>query len=334
MKRWDVFISHASEDKAEVAAPLADALRRGGVRVWLDKQELQIGDSLREKIDDGLADSRFGIVILSPNFFSKPWPRREINGLMALEEGGQKVILPVWHTVTKEQVAQYSPMLADRLSANTADGIRSVVRALLAVIFDPKHGSPSADRPTLTRRLVEVLDRSADVLEVWNFLDANPSILGNMGAMWSQNVVVARPRLFGLEADFAVGSPAYSIAQYRWRFFILSPLFADALFTENAPVIALANRINQIESLLKASAKEPVLANSKLLSDSEIICGKPLPFTNPGYYEGTIFAGRRDTLAAEDQENLRKYNQTPWGIPFLSTYDRLIEFAEAVGQSV
>src|SRR5207253_6486335 len=115
MKRWDVFISHASEDKTEVAVPLADALRRGGVKVWLDRQELRIGDSLREKIDEGLSESRFGIVILSPHFFQKGWPKRELNGLMALEEGGQKVILPVWHTMTKDQVAQYSPILADKL---------------------------------------------------------------------------------------------------------------------------------------------------------------------------------------------------------------------------
>ena len=87
MKRWDVFISHASEDKTEVAAPLANALRRGGVKVWLDRQELRIGDSLREKIDEGLSESRFGIVILSPHFFQKGWPKRELNGLMALEEG-------------------------------------------------------------------------------------------------------------------------------------------------------------------------------------------------------------------------------------------------------
>ena len=59
---YDVFISHASEDKEEVVRPLANALRKAGLKVWYDEFELHIGDSLRRKIDQGLAKSRFGIV--------------------------------------------------------------------------------------------------------------------------------------------------------------------------------------------------------------------------------------------------------------------------------
>lgn len=68
---WDVFISHASEDKGVVAEPLAAQLRARGLKVWLDKTELRIGDSLRRKIDYGLAHSTFGVVILSKSFFAK-----------------------------------------------------------------------------------------------------------------------------------------------------------------------------------------------------------------------------------------------------------------------
>jgi hypothetical protein len=56
--QWDVFISHATEDKDEVARPLAQALHNAGLRVWLDENELQLGDSLRAKIDHGLANAR------------------------------------------------------------------------------------------------------------------------------------------------------------------------------------------------------------------------------------------------------------------------------------
>ena len=70
-KAWDVFISHAGEDKETVALPLANALTRAGVRVWVDKHQLTIGDSLTEKIDEGLTQSYFGIVILRPSFFAK-----------------------------------------------------------------------------------------------------------------------------------------------------------------------------------------------------------------------------------------------------------------------
>jgi len=52
--RWDVFICHASEDKDDVAVPLARTLEDAGLLVWLDKHEIKLGDSLREKIDEGL----------------------------------------------------------------------------------------------------------------------------------------------------------------------------------------------------------------------------------------------------------------------------------------
>jgi TIR domain len=78
---WDVFISHASEDKEAIARPLAEALVNAGLKVWYEAFSLKLGDSLRQSIDRGLAQSRYGVVILSPNFFEKQWPQRELNGL-------------------------------------------------------------------------------------------------------------------------------------------------------------------------------------------------------------------------------------------------------------
>jgi hypothetical protein len=72
---------HASEDKIPVAQPLANALAALGLHVWIDESEIRLGDSLRSKIDTGLARSRFGVVILSENFFSKDWPKLELNGI-------------------------------------------------------------------------------------------------------------------------------------------------------------------------------------------------------------------------------------------------------------
>jgi Protein kinase domain/TIR domain len=139
---WDAFISHASEDKVSAARPLAEALTRSGLRVWLDENELKIGDSLREKIDHGLANSRFGIVILSPAFFAKDWPARELDGLSARETRSQKVVLPVWHEIDHAFVARHSPMLADKIGASTARGIDQVALAILKVIT-PEGGNPS-----------------------------------------------------------------------------------------------------------------------------------------------------------------------------------------------
>jgi hypothetical protein len=132
---FDLFLSHASEDKAAIARPLFKALKRAGLRVWFDEAELTMGDSLRRKIDEGLARCRFGVVILSRKFFAKDWPQRELDGLVARESASRrKAILPVWHKLTKAQVAEYSPTLADRLAAKSQDGIESLVTQIQAAL--------------------------------------------------------------------------------------------------------------------------------------------------------------------------------------------------------
>lgn len=118
---YDVFISHASEDKEEIATPLAEALRASGLSVWFDAFELQVGDSLRRKIDQGLGQSTFGVVILSEHFFAKEWPRVELDGLTArATESDDPMILPIWHHVSKSEVIAQSPTLAGLMALNTA----------------------------------------------------------------------------------------------------------------------------------------------------------------------------------------------------------------------
>lgn len=119
--RYDVFISHATEDKDEVARPLADALVNLGVHVWYDDFELRIGDSLRRKIDAGLAKSQFGIVVLSQAFFQKNWTQYELDGLVTREMTNEQVILPLWHRITKTEIMHHSPSLADKIARSTLD---------------------------------------------------------------------------------------------------------------------------------------------------------------------------------------------------------------------
>jgi hypothetical protein len=128
---WDVFVSHASEDKKEFARPLAQALKDQGLRVWFDEFTLRVGDSLRRSIDKGLAHSRYGVVVISPAFLSKEWPQKELDGLIAREVDGRKVILPVWHNIDAATLRQYSPMLADRLATSSSKGLEQVIDELL-----------------------------------------------------------------------------------------------------------------------------------------------------------------------------------------------------------
>ena len=117
---YDVFISHASEDKEAIVRPLANALIRKGLKVWYDEMTLKIGDSLRQKIDKGLANSRVGLVVLSPSFIDKGWTNYELDGIVSKTVSGEQVLLPIWHNITKQQVIDYSPSLADKVARSTA----------------------------------------------------------------------------------------------------------------------------------------------------------------------------------------------------------------------
>lgn len=121
-REHDVFISHASEDKDDLVRPLAHALRERGLDVWYDEFEMRIGDNLRRKIDAGIANSRFGIVVLSHAFFAKNWSQYELDGLVNREMGdGSQIILPLWHRITRGEVAAQSPSLAGRYALVTND---------------------------------------------------------------------------------------------------------------------------------------------------------------------------------------------------------------------
>ena len=93
-----------------------------------------MGDSLRRKIDQGLRNSRFGVVILSKHFFEKEWPQKELDGLVAKEQHGKKVVIPIWHGVTREDVTKFSPILASRLAASTHKGLDYIVREIIKAI--------------------------------------------------------------------------------------------------------------------------------------------------------------------------------------------------------
>lgn len=131
---WDVFICHASEDKEEFVRPLAISLISRDLKVWYDELTLTLGDSLRRSIDRGLAHSRYGIVVISPNFLRKEWPQKELDGLAALEVNGRKVILPVWHQIDVSGVREYSPTLADRVATSSEKGIEKVVEDILKAL--------------------------------------------------------------------------------------------------------------------------------------------------------------------------------------------------------
>jgi hypothetical protein len=124
-----LFVCHASEDQNDFVRPLAEALRKK-YDVWYSEFVLTLGDSLRQKIDDGLTRCDFGVVVLSKAFFDKKWPQAELDGLFALETKSRKIILPIWKGVTEDDVKKYSPLLAGKIAVSASAGLPKVVEEI------------------------------------------------------------------------------------------------------------------------------------------------------------------------------------------------------------
>lgn len=136
--QYDVFLSHASEDKDEIARPLLEALEQLGLTVWFDELKIKVGQSIRQEIETGISGAKFGVVVLSPSFFAKQWTQAELDALFDKKiTTGQNLILPIWHRVTKDEVASHSPLLAGLLALNTSMmTVEDIASAIADVVQD------------------------------------------------------------------------------------------------------------------------------------------------------------------------------------------------------
>jgi hypothetical protein len=305
MKTYDVFISHASEDKASVAQPLAERLTRAGLRVWLDAFELRIGDSLREKIDQGLSQSKFGIVILSQNFFQKAWPRREVNALFAIEDDGDKVILPVWHQVDKPDVKAFSPMLADRFAANTSLGLDAVARAIADVV--QKEG--------VTATLERLIQTGPPVEGISEFLAMRPKILadaiGQYGLFRESPQIIQHPEV----PPFHLISCALHGTDGSYDCRCISFLAATPSGADDCDLVSTLGHCSK--SIQNANSTRNELAGILLPRNGERDNVGPLIF------RGAVFYGRRELISAAARSTIRLYGQS--GVLLVHSYDRLLE---------
>jgi hypothetical protein len=107
----DVFLSHASRDKATYVDPLTNALRQRKVTFWLDSIEISWGDNLVNKINAGLRNTRYALVCLSAHFLDRPWPEAELSAALSLQNSnGQKRVLPLILNC-RERVLQQYPLI-------------------------------------------------------------------------------------------------------------------------------------------------------------------------------------------------------------------------------
>ena len=127
------FVSHDSRDKDLIARPLAVSLTQNLCSVWYDEFSLNVGDSLREKIEKGLKECKRCILVLTPNFLSnKGWTKKEFDSIFTRELlEKENLVLPIWSGVKAKEVFEYSPALADRVGVDWSLGLEVVTKRLL-----------------------------------------------------------------------------------------------------------------------------------------------------------------------------------------------------------
>ena len=112
--KYDVFISHANADKEELIDNLYVSLKKLGVSIFYDKESLKWGDKFKEKILEGVKKSEFAIIVISSNFFGREWTEKELYEFLNIQDhNGQKLILPIIHNITIEQLKEKYPSIAD-----------------------------------------------------------------------------------------------------------------------------------------------------------------------------------------------------------------------------
>ncbi|HEX6085808.1 MAG TPA: tetratricopeptide repeat protein [Thermoanaerobaculia bacterium] len=177
--QFDVFISHASEDKPRFVEPLITALRDRGLRIWYDAHEIRLGDDFRRKMDEGLSQSRFGVVVLSPHFF-KYWPEAELSALFNQERTfDQTRILPIRCDQDRATLTRRSPLLAARADIGWEVGVATIADRIRDCVHNTPAGTRSARSPVYnlpSRRTRKLFGRDTDLQQLDALLKPGHSV--------------------------------------------------------------------------------------------------------------------------------------------------------------
>ena len=141
---FDLFICYASEDRSTVEGLVA-VLDGRGLKVWWDKGQVTLGDRLSAKIDEGLSNSRYGVVVISSSSIAKPWPESELRSMINRSiSKAEKVILPVLLNLTHSQFAEHYPLIADTVTTQFDDDLDRLADEISTAIgWAPPESSPT-----------------------------------------------------------------------------------------------------------------------------------------------------------------------------------------------
>ncbi len=133
----DVFLCHAWDDRKDSAKELCDILESKGVSVWFSEKDVLLGQPLLREIDKGLANSRVGIVLVTPSFIERingaGIAEKELSALLARD-----LLVPVVHNTTFEELRDASPLLGSRSGLSTIEDSLEVVAGKLAELVTPE----------------------------------------------------------------------------------------------------------------------------------------------------------------------------------------------------
>lgn len=135
---YDVFISHAFEDKNTFTNALALALKEKGLKVWYSGFELKMGDSITSSVNNALKNAKYAVVVISPVYLGKTWAMNELQALFA-GEAGDKRILPILHQLSVDDIKTHLPVLADRYAISSDSELGVIVNKILEVVTGKDH---------------------------------------------------------------------------------------------------------------------------------------------------------------------------------------------------
>jgi 8-oxo-dGTP diphosphatase len=162
--KYDVFVSFAMEDHDALAGPLVQELRDAGLRVWFAPHNVGYGESLTARVEEGLAQSRFLVAVLSKRAFAKKWVKAEIRSMLARElDLGSDHVIPVLFGITHAEVQRELPLLAQKLSIDAKIGVEAVSNAIMNAV-STKSARSSEGRAL--RASVAVVERNGQFLVV------------------------------------------------------------------------------------------------------------------------------------------------------------------------
>ena len=313
---WDVFVSYAREDGDTVARPLARLLDEAGLRVWFDDNpdQIDVSDRLAEKLNLGLARSRFGVAVLSEAYLAKKWTRAELDAFLMRErrESGAEVVIPVLHGIDEQVLYERYPLVADRIWLSTGDGLEQVAASVVRVVFSKGAGSPSQAVPTVRRRFLDLLEGSPDVGDVRAFLGHHPTIVTRALGVGGEPLVVWSPPLGDHEADVCVGQLMATAGRHAWNIVSLGPVDGPLIDPGGDALPAIEGRVADIKAL-----RRWISANLSAARTS-------LPDVTAEFW-GTVVAGRR-AMTDEEKTRLAEYNDLLMGSR-IRTYDWLVDHA-------